>query len=250
MKRARTLVAVAVAIAGLLLASATNASARVGGDGPPYDGGAVVNHDHACTNANVCTSVGGVEAATGAMAQHTTVDVGGGAEDGSAWSFVARELTDATTVPDGWRRATVTITFKLEEASAALTGSYDADDFAEAYVWAYVQSSGCPSCSASTNTMTLARHRAGAGVGPNVEALAPGEHSLTFVSDDPYDGARTALGTLTVGLRYLTFVVVNRQQFDNAGDAFGLLHGPVPQRRAEVSTRLTVTSISIRRAAA
>jgi hypothetical protein len=184
------------------------------------------------------------------MAQHTTVDIGGGADDGSAWSFVARELTDATAVSDGWRKATVTITFRVDEASAALTGGYDADDFAEAYVWAYVQSSGCPSCSTTTDTMTLARHRAGVGVGPNVEALAPGEYALTIVTDDPYDGTRTALGTLTVGLRYLTFVVVNRQQYDNAADAFGLLNGPVPQRRAEVATRLTVTSISIRRAAA
>ena len=245
----RALRVAAIVLVALLVSSTTGVAAR-SGDGPPYDGSAVVNHDHACTNANVCTSVGEAEAATGRMAQHTTVDIGGGADDGSAWSFVVREVTDATTVPDGWPKATVTVTFELEEASAALTGTVDPEDEAEGYVWASVAPSGCPSCGASTRPLTLARHRAGTGVGPSVEALAPGKYSLTFATNDAYDGSKPTLGTLTVRLRHLTRVIVARQQYDNAGDAFGLFHGPAPQRRAEVSTRLTVTSISVRRAAA
>lgn len=245
MRRGFTFGAVAIALA--LTGSAGAASAR-GSDGPPYDGSAQVNDGLSCTNANVCTSEGDADATTGGMSQHTTVDIGGGTADGGASSFIVREMVDAVAVPDGWPKATVTITYEVEEAHAALTGSYGDGDEVEGYMWAYVQSSACPSCSDSTGTTTLARHRAGVGVGPAVVAVAPGTYSLTFETADPYDGARARLGTLTVGLRHLTILHMARQQYSNPSDAFGLLNGPVPQRRAEVSTRITVTSISIRRA--
>jgi hypothetical protein len=248
MIRWRHTVATVLIVLTMLVSDVQPAGAHAG-DGPPYDRSALVSNDHTCTNANTCTSVGGVDPTTGSMSQHTTVDIGGGAEDGSAWSFISRELSDSKRVPDGWSKATVTITFRLDEASASLSGQYSDGDIAEAYVWASVSSTGCPSCSASTGTMNLARHRAGQGVGPNVEVLAPGQYSITFETDDAYDGSRPRLGTLDVALTYITYVIVDRQLYTGPFEAFGVLNGPAPMRRAEVSTKLTVTSMSVRRAA-
>lgn len=244
--RARRRALVALGVLGAALASALPADAARGG-GPPYTSSAVINDTTGCSAAR-CSSTGTQENATGVITQRTSIEAGGGTTDGSGHSFVVREITDAVRVPDGWRNATIDITFALEEAVAALTGAYGSGDLAEAHLYVYVTSSGCPSCGVSGPTFRISNHQGWTDMNPSPFARPTGTYTISMRTEDPYDGEPTPLGTIVVGFRLLTEVYVGRTNTGTVGQ-LNLTGTPYPERAATVSTRLTVESITVSRSA-
>ncbi|MEA3054606.1 MAG: hypothetical protein QOD30_38 [Actinomycetota bacterium] len=237
---------VVLGVLGAVLAGALPASAARGG-GPPYTSSAVINDENNCS-ATTCSSVGAQDAATGAITQRTSIAAGGGTTDGSGYSFVVREVSDELRVPDGWHNARLDITFSLEEATAALTGAYGHGDWAEAHLYVFASSSGCPSCSTSAPPFTISNHQGWTDSRPSPFARPPGTYTVSMRTEDPYSGEPTPLGTIRVGFRLLTSAEVGRTDTDAFGQ-LNLTGTPHPKRAANVSTRLTVQSIAASRAA-